>query len=168
MGLFTFYTADTNRIIEVSGRGKSFPVAVLFPKEFGGGSIEERAYNGYGDFGGKDVYNLIADWNKDYLQKDMLEVPVKENYSEEFYYKMAMKRYETYCQVLDDFKSDKPKSLMNRKFGKDWKRELMINIWFSSDDMPGTLAYPLKIVENMDLTYEEVSSYSRDCDNWML
>lgn len=168
MGLFSFYTADTNRVIQVSGRGKSFPVAVLIPKEFGGGSIEERAYKGYGDFGGKDVYNLLADWNKDYLQKDMLEVPVKENYSEEFYYKMAMNRYETYCHVLDDFKADKPESLMNRTYGKDWKRELMIQIWFSCDDMYKKLVYPLKIVENMELDYEEVSSCSRGCDNWML
>lgn len=168
MGLFSFYTADTNRIIEVSGRGNSFPVAVLIPKEFGGGCFYEPAYGGHGDFDGEDIYTLLADWNKDFMQKDMLEVPVKEDYSEEFYYRMAVNRYETYCRILDDFKADKPESLMNRKYGKDWKRDLMISIWFSDDDMYKKLTYPLKIVENLELTYEEVSSCSRDCDNCLL
>lgn len=39
-------------------------VYLLIPKEMGGGHIEEACYDGYGNFGNKDVYDLIADWNK--------------------------------------------------------------------------------------------------------
>lgn len=39
-------------------------VYVLVPKEFGGGHIKETCYDGYGRFGGRDVYALVAQWNK--------------------------------------------------------------------------------------------------------
>lgn len=39
-------------------------VYVLIPKEFGGGHIHESCYDGYGRFGGKDIYDLIPEWNK--------------------------------------------------------------------------------------------------------
>lgn len=38
-------------------------VYVLIPKEFGGGHIKEECYDGYGHFGGRDVYALVANWN---------------------------------------------------------------------------------------------------------
>ena len=40
---------------------------VLIPKEFGGGHIEEHCYNGYGNFGEIDIYDLIPVWNKDMI-----------------------------------------------------------------------------------------------------
>ena len=39
-------------------------VYLLIPKEFGGGHIKETCYDGYGRFGGRDVYALVAAWNK--------------------------------------------------------------------------------------------------------
>ena len=38
---------------------------VLIPKEFGGGHIYESRYDGYGNFGGKDIFELVADWNRE-------------------------------------------------------------------------------------------------------
>ena len=38
-------------------------VFLLVPKEFGGGHIHEVCYDGYGRFGGRDVYALVAQWN---------------------------------------------------------------------------------------------------------
>lgn len=38
-------------------------VYLLIPKDFGGGHIEEHFYDGYGRFGGRDVYALVAQWN---------------------------------------------------------------------------------------------------------
>lgn len=38
-------------------------VYLLIPKEFGGGHIVEHCYDGYGRFGGRDVYALVAQWN---------------------------------------------------------------------------------------------------------
>ena len=38
-------------------------VYLLVPKEFGGGHIKETCYDGYGRFGGRDAYGLVAQWN---------------------------------------------------------------------------------------------------------
>jgi len=38
-------------------------VYLLIPQEFGGGHIKETCYDGYGRFGGYDVYALVAAWN---------------------------------------------------------------------------------------------------------
>lgn len=42
-------------------------VYVLIPKEFGGGHLLETCYDGYGNFGGRDVYALVAEWNRPQL-----------------------------------------------------------------------------------------------------
>ena len=65
MGFFSWKTSDTDKSISnrYSSRG-TFPVYVLIPEEFGGGHIEERNYEGYGEFGGQDIYALVARWNK--------------------------------------------------------------------------------------------------------
>ena len=64
MGFFSWKTSDTNRSISNvhSSRG-AFKVYVLIPNEFGGGYIEEDSYDGYGRFGGEDIYALVARWN---------------------------------------------------------------------------------------------------------
>ena len=64
MGFFSWKTSDTDRsICNIYSRRETFPVYVLIPKEFGGGYIEERHYEGYGIFGGRDMYALVAQWN---------------------------------------------------------------------------------------------------------
>lgn len=44
-------------------------VYVLVPQEFGGGHIKEECYDGYGRFGGHDIYDLVVDWNLNYLEQ---------------------------------------------------------------------------------------------------
>lgn len=64
MGFFSWKTVDTKRSIpNMYSSRKTFPVVLLIPKEFGGGIIEEICYEGYGDFGGRDAYALLAKWN---------------------------------------------------------------------------------------------------------
>ena len=45
-------------------------VFVLVPKEFGGGHIKETCYDGYGHFGGYDIFDLVADWNREVLSRN--------------------------------------------------------------------------------------------------
>lgn len=64
MGFFSWITSDTNKSISnaYTKRG-ALPVYLLIPKEFGGGAIYEDDYEGYGEFGGEDAYDLLAQWN---------------------------------------------------------------------------------------------------------
>jgi len=62
MGFFSWKTADTDESIPAEGNRerKIFTVYVLCPD---GTKIREDRYQGYGEFGGKDVYELFAQWN---------------------------------------------------------------------------------------------------------
>lgn len=61
MGFFSWKTADTNETIWNMYTGKHKPVYLLLPD--GRAPIEEPAYEGYGDFGGEDAYELLAKEN---------------------------------------------------------------------------------------------------------
>ncbi len=61
MGSFSWYASDTNRAIRSDN---PFPVYALQPN---GGPLLEVEYEGYGVFGGQDIYDLVADWNRKYL-----------------------------------------------------------------------------------------------------
>ena len=67
MGQFSWLDCVTGEQI-IDNKRKS--VYVLVPKEFGGGHIKEGVYDGYGHFGGHDIYELVADWNKEYISFD--------------------------------------------------------------------------------------------------
>ena len=61
MGFYSFNTADTKRSINNRYSGKeTFPVAMTSPD---GRKFIENNYEGYGEFGGKDIYDLIAELN---------------------------------------------------------------------------------------------------------
>jgi len=57
MGMFSWITSDTNESILVDG---SVEVKMLAPD---GRVWEETSYVGYGEFGGKDFYELVAELN---------------------------------------------------------------------------------------------------------
>lgn len=65
MGFYSWRTVSIGVSIsnKYSERG-ALPVALLIPKEFGGGAIIETDYIGYGVFGGRDAYALLAEWNQ--------------------------------------------------------------------------------------------------------
>ncbi len=64
MGFFSWKTVDKEESISnrYSERGPK-EVALLIPEEFGGGALIETDYEGYGKFGGRDAYALLAEWN---------------------------------------------------------------------------------------------------------
>ena len=65
MGVFSWITSDTKKAIKnkrVENRDPKV-VHLLVPEEFGGKSILEEDYDGYGTFGGFDVYELLDMWN---------------------------------------------------------------------------------------------------------
>jgi hypothetical protein len=61
MGFFSFLTNETKRSISnVYSAKPTFPVYMLDDK---GNVWKESKYEGYGDFGGKDFYELLAEMN---------------------------------------------------------------------------------------------------------
>lgn len=61
MGMFSWLTQDTYRSIAASGSGRrTFTVHMVDDK---GNVWTEKKYQGYGEFGGKDFYELVAEMN---------------------------------------------------------------------------------------------------------
>jgi len=60
MGFFSWHTNDTHKPIMNHWSGKNFPVHMIDNK---GNSWYEKKYEGYGVFGGKDYYELLAEMN---------------------------------------------------------------------------------------------------------
>ena len=140
---------------------------VLVPKEFGGGHIAERCYDGYGHFGGYDIYDLVADWNKSFIdpydfESEALHVPVQEDYAEERYYDSAVTRYDKAMQRLIDFCSGKySDSQMKQKYGNDFKRLIGIDIACYDEDN-AQLQYPIKITYDANAVYEQCDASLSD------
>ena len=65
MGSFSWIYSDTNKQV-VDGKEKD--TYLLVPKAFQhkyGKAIHETCYDGYGNFGGYDVYDLVPEWNRE-------------------------------------------------------------------------------------------------------
>lgn len=118
MGYFSWLTSDTNKSIPVLRSDEIFnmtvngPVYLLCPN---GDVLEERDYSGFGRFGDKDVYELVAMWNAPERCYD-------ENGNLLNTHELRRIGIELACYDEDNFK----------------------------------LKYPIKIVENRNLSYDEV------------
>ena len=152
MGMFSWLDCITQEQVVDGRRRKSY---VLVPKAFGGGHIEEECYEGYGVFGGHDVYDLVADWNREYIEKP--EKPNRSLWKEgpegDSWYRMAELRWERDCRAIHDFKGGASDRAMRELYGDDWKRSLGIVIACNDEDN-ASLRYPIKITHDENAVYE--------------
>lgn len=63
VGYFSWLTGDTKESIPVAGYEYDEPRPVFMLRPFGMSSYREDSYDGYGNFGGKDAYELLAEMN---------------------------------------------------------------------------------------------------------
>ena len=188
MGQFSWIYSDTNKQVIDNRTADTY---LLVPKAFQekyGKAIYESCYDGYGHFGNFDVYDLIAEWNREFLSKDMLrDKPKLENYGglcsfekdalkqqglsedeiekkdfeqKNYYYNLTVKRYEESIQRLTDYKNGTTDEKMSQKYGKDWKRYIGIDI-ACYDEQNETIPYPIKITSKK-MDYEQVSPSKSD------
>ena len=188
MGQFSWIYSDTNKQVIDDRRADTY---LLVPKAFQekyGKAIYESCYDGYGHFGRYDIFDLIAEWNREFLSKDMLrDKPKLENYGglfrfeidelrkqglseeeiekkdfeqKERYYNAAVKRYEESIQKLTDYKHGMSDDEMSQRYGRYWKREIGIDI-ACYDEQNETIPYPIKITSKL-MEYENVSPSQSD------
>lgn len=155
MGCFSWKYCDSkNRMI----CGKQKNSYLLIPAEFGGGHIVETYYDGYGHIGCVDVYEAVADWNRKYLTEEMINVPDRRSWDDthegQERYVRAIMKYHYRRRRLMDFHNGKSGTVMRKKYGEDWKREIGIDIACEDKDN-ARLKYPIKIAEKEDSVYEK-------------
>ena len=160
-------------------------VYVLIPKEFDVNQQAFIATSSLGDDSGTgkgDLYEIVALWNKNYLSEELLRpAPKLENFGsyydfeiEEFrkqgkseieikemclaeqtkWFTLAMQRRQRIIDSMNDYQNDVPAEIMEEKYGDDWLREIGIAI-ACYDEQNATLPYPIKIVSDPCITYEE-------------
>jgi len=67
MGVFSWIAQDTNKPIYITGYQKpGYEQSTYYLWDNKGNSWKEKDYEGYGMFGGKDYYVLLAEMNKTY------------------------------------------------------------------------------------------------------
>ena len=155
MGYFTWtYANQTVRYLKSGDISRHSKVpyggygAVLCPD---GTLIKEYDYNGYGEFNGKDVYELVVDWNRAYLRDIVAaklatrDTPTSYQQKYDAVYAELAAAYEDgdwfKCQNIANAFADKEQIYY---FHKDWKRSLGIFIACENNE---NIPYPIKIVD---------------------
>lgn len=159
MGQFSWKYADTNNRSRLKLYGTAY---VPCPD---GTIIYEGCYQCYGIFGGYDIYDLVADWNREYISEDLIEKPVRTDWDNdeqgEEYYQRAMKWYTFSCNRLKDFVNGKPEEYMEKVYGDDWKRNIGIDI-ACDNESNAALKFPIKICKEKPDCYENVRVSTQD------
>lgn len=180
MGCFSWLDCKDDKQIRC---GRVRDVFVLVPQDFGGGNIKETYYDGYGNFGGYDIYELVADWNKNDLdgltftelkQPDRLdysglysweildlmksglsrdEIDKINNAKRDEQFSRALKRYDFDKSMVRDFSALSDDEMIER-YGDEYKRELGILIACYDEDNK-KLKYPIKITYDANAVYED-------------
>lgn len=183
MGQFSWIYSDTNKQLLDDIYADTY---LLVPKQFQekyGKAIYEGCYDGYGNFGRYDVYELVALWNRENLPSETraLRLPKVEEYgglfdsekeelrkkgmTEEEIKKADAEKQQEYCdkailrykKVLlrnKDFANNVPDNVMKEKYGRNYLREIGIDIACYDEDN-AVLKYPIKITTK-EMEYEDV------------
>lgn len=188
MGQFSWYYSDTNKQLIDNKHADTY---LLVPSPFRdryGAAIYENCYDGYGHFYIYDIYELIAEWNRDFLSISMLrkkpkleqygglysfekeelakqglseeEIEAKDQAKKQANFERGMAWYNLEAQRLLDYKAGLSNEEMAEKYGKDWKREVGINI-AGGDERNFKLLYPIKITSK-EMPYDEAKPSKRD------
>lgn len=134
MGQFSWLDCVTGEQIVDDERRDVF---VLVPQEYGGGHILEKCYDGYGHFGGVDIYDLVVDWNTKYL------APVLEQ------------KDSWNCDWLRDAYLEDFRRLAKGEPAREHVEKRVLGIALACyDNDNARLRYPIKITHDPEAVYE--------------
>lgn len=143
MGQFSWIYADTNKQLVDDKQADTF---LLVPKEFHhkyGKAIYEGCYDGYGNFGKYDVYDLVLEWNKEMIPEIIRRI----------------KKGNWHCSVNENDINN----LQNYFDGKEISCEArwlgIIMACYDEDNF--ALEYPIKITSK-EMDYENTSASKSD------
>lgn len=139
MGQFSWLDCQDQRQILDNVRKD---VYALIPKEFGGGHIHEKCYDGYGHFGGRDMYSLVADWNREYLSKNP-----------EYVIKTTGEKVSNFAWYQNYANLNLLLKEVRELLGEHY-RDIGINIACYDKDNENLL-YPIKITHDKNAVYEK-------------
>ena len=151
MGQFSWIASDDGKPVYCDyGNREAY---LLIPEEFGGGYFHTNEYAGYGVIGGHDVYDCVAEWNKE----DLPELLKRDShYSIDVINTMIM--IAEYWNTHSDRDTSEYVTWLSGNGSRmicdtnDWKRQIGIMIACYDEDN-AALKYPIKITHR-PIAYE--------------
>lgn len=164
MGCFSWMFADTDnqkRLVMEK------PACIICPDN---SIIVEREYEGYGVFGGQDIYDLVADWNREYLSQhpefvvkqhgsvqgdDGKLLPFPDKRVDEFsWYPLFADLSKTPAEITEEMQKQEPY----------WEyRHIGIEL-ACYDDQNAALPFPIKVCLKPYYKYEDLPASECDPD----
>lgn len=150
MGQLSWMYADVLGSMPIGVTQDSY---LLVPERFQdkyGEWIKEECYDGHSNMGGYDVYELVAEWNREDLYYYLFTNEGDENITKiaRIYTEFGEDVVESYLSTVNYF---------NDEWYKGWKRILGLCIALHSE-WNACLPYPIKIVSSPIWGYDEVES----------
>lgn len=157
MGQFSWLDCiDNTQVVD----DKYTDVYALVPQKFGGGHILEECYDGYGRFGGHDIYDLVAVWNREFIARNPDHVmPSSGQMLRDFdWYPYFSDMSLTIDEALQKWMENK-----GRYWGFIELRTIGIDIACYDEDNY-SLQYPIKITHKESAVYEKCKPSESDPD----
>ena len=152
MGVYSWKFADVKGRL-ILGKKGYLAIPKCFQDVYGASAIEEPSYQGYGKFRCYDVYELVADWNREFLSQnpDLYLPGIEEKVSDLEWYKYYSNLSLTPEEIEEKVREE-----------VDWFEYRSIGIDIACyDEDNALLQYPIKICKNLT-DYEKLPASRRD------
>lgn len=171
MGCFTFTDARRKPKINKDGNyanqdkiGYGGFAKIVCPDN---SEIKESYYEGYGDFDGHDIYDLVVDWNKDHLDAIFNKISSLDpnHFGRNFHQAAVYYQHNDMDNLYKEITRLVDTGLESPIIKEEWKRYIGITISCGTCDnieLNDLLPYPIKITSTKwHRTYDElVPSYN--------
>ncbi len=155
MGQFSWMFADTENKVALNEGHEAY---LMLPH---GGYLYESFYDGYGNFAGKDVYELVAEWNREYLATHPEFV-----LSSNFGYIMTDGSYKQHPFKVSEnswYKAYADLTLTKEEVAKAACHFRDIGIAIACEDVHNAaIPYPIKVCRRPDTPYDKLPPSNGD------